>query len=60
MEEQTGERWHKLCVRAMEERDPKRLMELIAELHALLTREETAITEELKQSRRPRACRVTA
>jgi len=60
MEEQTGERWHKLCVQAMEEHDPKRLMGLIAELHALLTSEEQAIQEELEQSRRPRAGRVIA
>jgi hypothetical protein len=60
MEEQTGERWHKLCVQAMEEDDPKRLMDLIAELHAVLSSEERAIKEELEQSRRPRACRVIA
>jgi hypothetical protein len=35
-------------VQAMEEDDPKRLMDLIAELHALLKNEERVIKEELE------------
>jgi len=47
MQEETGERWHRLCVQAMHEVDPKRLMDVIEELSALLTTEEKAIEEEL-------------
>jgi hypothetical protein len=48
MQQETGERWHWLCVRAMSEPDPKRLINVLGELNALLTKDEKAIEEELK------------
>jgi hypothetical protein len=52
MQQETGERWHWLCVRAMSELDPKRLIDVLGELNALLTKDEKAIQEELKHDSR--------
>ena len=48
MEQETDECWHRLCVGAMNELDPKRLIDILSKLNALLTQHEKAITEELK------------
>ena len=48
MEEEARERWHKLCVWAMNELDVRRLTDVLGELNALLTKDEKAIAEELK------------
>jgi hypothetical protein len=48
MEEDIGERWHRLCVWAMNEVDLRRLTNVLGELNALLTKDEKAIAEELK------------
>jgi len=49
MEKEPVERWHRLCVSAMNELDPKRLMDLVEELNLLLSEEEKAIQQELEQ-----------
>jgi hypothetical protein len=46
MEEDARERWHKLCVWAMNELDVRRLTDVLRELNALLTKDVKAIEEE--------------
>ena len=48
MEEETVELWHRLCVRAMNEPDLKRLIYALQELNAVLIKEEKAIKQEVK------------
>jgi len=50
MEEDARERWHKLCVWAMNELDVRRLTDVLRELNALLTKDVKAIEEDLKKN----------
>ncbi len=43
MEDQVTERWRQLCAQASTEKDPKRLLELAAEINRLLDEKEKTL-----------------
>jgi len=44
MQEEVRERWEELCARAAVEQDPKKLLELIAEINRLLQEKEQRLS----------------
>jgi hypothetical protein len=51
MKGETGERWRKLCEQAAEERDPKKLMQLIEEINRLLGSKEERLLREQEEAK---------
>jgi hypothetical protein len=50
MQGPTRERWEELCRQAAEEQDPKRLLELTAEINRLLQEKEDRLTAQRRQT----------
>jgi hypothetical protein len=51
MQGPTRERWEELCRQAAEEQDPKRLLELTAEINRLLQEKEDRLTAQRRDTK---------